>query len=452
MILDKKIEQEALTAYIDISEMFLSLNIPQYMSVHDEDPIIIGTTSEEWFEDKEQLKQALEIIKDQIGGKVDFRNREIKAKLIDQHHCLITEKCDLYVEINGGWVFLYQIRGSTILRKKEGKWLIFHQHSSVPDQHTVSGETLPYAKLKGEYDELKEAIKKRTIELEESLAKLKATQSQLIQSEKLASLGELTAGIAHEIQNPLNFVNNFSELSVDLAEELKDEIKKPEKDWELIEDLTNDLTQNQEKINHYGKRAAAIVTGMLQHARTSSGKKEPTDLNALADEYFRLSYHGLRAKDSAFNAKLETDFDLTIGKVDVIPQDIGRVFLNIINNAFYAVQQRAGASDGVTSSHPVTTRYEPTVSISSRMVPPSGGQGAGAGQVVFKIKDNGTGIPDDVKARIFQPFFTTKPTGQGTGLGLSISYDIVVKGHGGSMTVESAEGKGTEFIIHLPIN
>ena len=304
-----------------------------------------------------------------------------------------------------------------------------------------------------------EAAKNR---VESTLTELKSTQSQLIQSEKLASLGELTAGIAHEIQNPLNFVNNFSELSVDLANELKDEIKKPEKDWELIDDLANDLTQNQEKINHHGKRAAAIVTGMLQHARTSTGKKEPTDLNALADEYLRLSYHGLRAKDSNFNAQMVTDFDPAVGMVEVIPQDIGRVLLNLINNAFYAVQQRQrdAAQDhpgfvNLDGLYTPTARqreisenlkfseiyYEPTVTVSTQKTD---------NQVIIKVKDNGTGIPDDVKARVFQPFFTTKPTGQGTGLGLSLAYDIVVKGHGGTLEVESTEGKGTEFVIQLP--
>ncbi len=293
-------------------------------------------------------------------------------------------------------------------------------------------------------------IREERDRLEKTLHDLQLTQQQLIQSEKLASLGELTAGIAHEIQNPLNFVNNFAEMSVELAEELKEEIGKLEieaEDKAFIDELMDDLTSNQQKINHHGKRASSIVSGMLQHSRTSTGTKEPTDLNALADEYLRLAYHGLRAKDSSFNAKMETDFDPNIGKVDVIPQDIGRVFLNIISNAFYATQQRR-KEIGKLEIGNSEEQYEPTVSISSRVVPPLGGQGAG--QVVFNIKDNGPGIPDEVKAKIFQPFFTTKPTGQGTGLGLSISYDIIVKGHGGSMTVESEEGKGTEFIITLP--
>jgi signal transduction histidine kinase/ligand-binding sensor domain-containing protein len=285
----------------------------------------------------------------------------------------------------------------------------------------------------------KEAAQKR--EIEKAYADLKAAQAQLIQSEKLASLGELTAGIAHEIQNPLNFVNNFSELSVDLAKELNEELEKDSIDKEFVKELMGDLTSNQQKINHHGKRAASIVTGMLQHARTSTGKKEPTDLNALADEYLRLSYHGLRAKDSSFNAKMETDFDPAVGKVEVIPQDIGRVFLNLLNNAFYATRQRWKEIEKLEIGK-LGIPYEPTVSVSSKKT---------AEGVEFRIRDNGTGIPEVVKAKIFQPFFTTKPTGQGTGLGLSLAYDIVTKGHGGALEVESEEGVGTEFIIQLPL-
>lgn len=271
-------------------------------------------------------------------------------------------------------------------------------------------------------------------ELEKTLTELKAAQAQLVHSEKMASLGELTAGIAHEIQNPLNFVNNFSELSVELAQELAAEIEKPDPDIELIKDLSSDLAQNQEKINHHGKRAANIVTGMLQHARTSTGAKEPTDLNALADEYLRLSYHGLRAKDKSFNAKMVTHLDTSIGKVDVVPQDLGRVLLNLINNAFYAVTERKKQQPA---------GYEPTVTVSTRLL--------NAKTVEVRIQDNGTGIPDSVKAKIFQPFFTTKPTGQGTGLGLSLAYDIVTKGHGGSLELKSKEGAGTEFVLSLPL-
>jgi signal transduction histidine kinase len=225
---------------------------------------------------------------------------------------------------------------------------------------------------------------------------------------------------------------------VELAHELLDEIEKPDWDKDLVKDLAKDLSQNQEKISHHGKRASNIVTGMLQHARTSTGAKEPTDLNALADEYLRLSYHGLRAKDKSFNAKMVTDFDPAIGKIEVVPQDMGRVLLNLINNAFYAVHQRGQLSENLKLSE----SYAPTVSVSTKQL---------ENTVEIRIKDNGTGIPDSVKAKIFQPFFTTKPTGQGTGLGLSLAYDIVTKGHGGTMEVGSKEGNGTEFIIKLPV-
>ncbi len=277
-------------------------------------------------------------------------------------------------------------------------------------------------------------------ELELTLMQLKSTQSQLIQSEKLASLGELTAGIAHEIQNPLNFVNNFAELSVDLAKELKEELVKPEKDWGLIDELTNDLIQNQDKINHHGKRASNIVKNMLEHSRTSTGIKELTDINALADEYLRLSYHGLRAKDKNFNATMVTHFQESLPKITVIPQDIGRVLLNLINNAFYAVNQRQQLCKGLIPLES-SDNYTPSVFVGTKQIKKT---------IEIRIKDNGTGMPESVKNKIFQPFFTTKPTGQGTGLGLSLSYDIVTKGHGGTLKVETKEGEFTEFIITLP--
>jgi two-component system, NtrC family, sensor kinase len=275
--------------------------------------------------------------------------------------------------------------------------------------------------------------------IEHTLQQLKSTQTQLIQKEKLASLGELTAGIAHEIQNPLNFVNNFSELSVDLTQDLKEEIHKPNLDKEYIEELLADLSQNQEKISHHGKRASSIVKGMLEHSRASTGVKEMTDISKLADEYLRLSYHGLRAKDKDFNATMETDFEENLPKINVIPQDIGRVLLNLFNNAFYAVHQRQQLSESLKLSE----GYTPAVFLTTQMID---------NQIVIKVKDNGTGMPESVRAKVFQPFFTTKPTGQGTGLGLSLAYDIVTKGHGGTFEVVSTEGVGSEFIIQLPIS
>ncbi len=273
---------------------------------------------------------------------------------------------------------------------------------------------------------------------ENALTILKAAQTQLIQSEKLASLGELTAGIAHEIQNPLNFVNNFSELSVDLVKDLKEEINKPEQDKEYIGELFDDLSSNQEKINHHGKRASSIVKGMLEHSRTSTGERALTDINALADEYLRLSYHGMRAKDKNFNSDYQTDLDENMPKIEVIPQDLGRVLLNLINNAFYAVHQR----------HLQEPNHTPSVLVSTHYTAPPLGAG---GTIIIKVKDNGVGMSESVRAKVFQPFFTTKPTGQGTGLGLSLAYDIVTKGHGGTLEVESTEGVGSEFILKISL-
>ncbi len=300
-------------------------------------------------------------------------------------------------------------------------------------------------KLRTEKRILEERVAERTVELkkekenvESTLSELKSTQAQLIQSEKMASLGELTAGIAHEIQNPLNFVNNFSEVNKELLLEMKEELGKGNLDEAKI--IAEDVIQNQEKINHHGKRADAIVKGMLQHSRTSSGIKEPTDINALADEYLRLAYHGLRAKDKSFNASVKTDFDASIGKVNVIPQDIGRVVLNLITNAFYAVAEKKSTYAKASADKEIQRAYEPTVTVSTRR---------NNHNIEIRIRDNGNGIPQNALNKIFQPFFTTKPSGQGTGLGLSLSYDII-KAHGGELKVETKEGEFAEFIIQLP--
>ena len=266
-------------------------------------------------------------------------------------------------------------------------------------------------------------------ETELTLRELKATQSQLIQSEKMASLGELTAGIAHEIQNPLNFVNNFSEVNTELIDDLETEASKG--NLEEVKAIAKDLKDNEQKINHHGKRADAIVKGMLQHSRSSTSQKEPTDINALCDEYLRLAFHGLRAKDKSFNAIMKTHFDESIGKIQIIRQDIGRVILNLINNAFYAVTEKEKQNPN---------GYEPTILVSTK---------SEKDKVEVKVKDNGNGIPQKILDKIFQPFFTTKPTGQGTGLGLSLAYDIV-KAHGGELKVDTKEGEGSEFIIQLP--
>jgi two-component system NtrC family sensor kinase len=269
-------------------------------------------------------------------------------------------------------------------------------------------------------------------ELESTLSRLKATQNQLIQSEKMASLGEMTAGIAHEIQNPLNFVNNFSELNAELAIEMQQELVNGNMDAAI--EIARNIKENEEKINHHGKRADSIVKSMLQHSRSGSGKKESTDINKLVDECLRLSYHGLRAKDKSFEAKFETDFDQALPKIEVVPEDIGRVILNLINNAFYSGNEKKKLMPG---------NFEPVVIVSTKR---------SDNKAEIKIKDNGNGIPESIRDKIFQPFFTTKPTGQGTGLGLSMSYDIITKGHQGELKVNSREGEYAEFVIILPIN
>ncbi len=287
---------------------------------------------------------------------------------------------------------------------------------------------------KAEVEKQNEAIAAQRDKLELTLNELKNTQAQLVQREKMASLGELTAGIAHEIQNPLNFVNNFSDVNIELISEMHNEIEKG--NYEEVKNIASYIETNAEKINHHGKRAEAIVKGMLQHSRLSGGQKEPTDLNALADEYLRLAYHGLRAKNKSFSATIKTEFDDRIGKIDVIPQDIGRVILNLINNAFYAVNEKQNASLINSAFH----GYEPTVAVSSKKT---------NGVIQISVTDNGNGVSQKILDKIFQPFFTTKPTGQGTGLGLSLSYDII-KAHNGEIKVVSKEGEGTEFIVQLP--
>jgi signal transduction histidine kinase/ligand-binding sensor domain-containing protein len=290
-------------------------------------------------------------------------------------------------------------------------------------------------RLQRENKILEEKVALRTKQLQQSLEELKSTQAQLIQSEKMASLGELTAGIAHEIQNPLNFINNFSEVNTELIAEMKDEIDKG--NMEEVKSIAADIAANEQKINHHGKRADGIVKGMLQHSRTGSRQKEPTNINTLADEYLRLAYHGLRAKDKSFNAIMKTDFDETMGNINIIPQDIGRVILNLITNAFYSVTEKKKHLAGADLPGEA---YEPTVSVSTKKR---------NGHVEIQVKDNGNGVPQKVLDKIFQPFFTTKPTGEGTGLGLSLSYDII-KAHNGELKVETKEGEGAMFIIILP--
>jgi signal transduction histidine kinase len=281
------------------------------------------------------------------------------------------------------------------------------------------------------YDDFKELETAKT-KVEETLTDLKAAQSQLIQSEKMASLGELTAGVAHEIQNPLNFINNFAEVNMELTEEMSADLTENKIDDALA--LSSHIAENMQKIVFHGKRADSIVKNMLQHSRKSSGQKEPVDLNALINEYLRLSYHGLRAKDKSFNAAIEANLDASIDKVLLLPQDIGRVLLNLFNNAFYSVMEKKKQLNGT---------FEPSVNVRTFK--------SGNFVKIF-IHDNGLGIPEKMLDKIFQPFFTTKPTGEGTGLGLSMSFDIIAKGHGGTINVNTKQGEFAEFEISLPIS
>jgi two-component system NtrC family sensor kinase len=317
-----------------------------------------------------------------------------------------------------------------IITNKQNKALAIAREKTLEEekQHKIMAELK--ADLEVQVHERTAELTQQKEELQSALNDLKATQTQLIHSEKMASLGELTAGIAHEIQNPLNFVNNFSEVNAELIDELKEELSKGNSK-EAVE-IANDLKTNENKIVEHGHRASGIVKGMLEHSRTGSGEKELTDINKLADEYLRLSYHGLRAKDKSFNADFKTEFDEALPKVNVITQDLGRVILNLINNAFYACTERRRSTD--------SNDYKPIVTVTTKKT---------GDKIEISVKDNGAGIPNEIKEKVFQPFFTTKPTGSGTGLGLSMSYDIITKGHGGELKVESKEGVGTEFIILL---
>lgn len=327
------------------------------------------------------------------------------------------------------WAYVvYAVAFGALLRA----YIVYRSRALVQENQVLEEKV---ARRTNEVREQKEEIEAQRDYLEQTLNELKTTQTQLIQKEKLASLGELAAGIAHEIQNPLNFVNNYSEVSTELVEELKEGawLNLPESEKIYAEEVLGDLTSNLQKIHHHGGRASSIVRGMLEHARTDSGEKRPTDLNALADEYLRMAYHGFRAKDKNFKCELMTDFDPDLAQVLVAPQEIGRVFLNLFNNAFYVVQQRVLVAD---------EGYQPMISVSTKHL---------ANAVQIRVADNGTGVPESVKTKIFQPFFTTKPTGEGTGLGLSLSYDIITRGHGGTVDVESQECNGTLFTITLPV-
>jgi two-component system NtrC family sensor kinase len=348
---------------------------------------------------------------------------------------LISEKqyksIDNYLDVASAFSFIWMIAMVFVSRKQQ-KALQKEHEKTQQEEAQKKLLTARKAELEKIVEERTSELRQQKEQVESTLIELKAAQNQLIQSEKMASLGELTAGIAHEIQNPLNFVNNFSEINTELIDEMREEIEKG--NMEVVKSIATDIRENETKINHHGKRADAIVKGMLQHSRKNTGQKEPTDVNALADEYLRLSYHGLRAKDKSFNATMNTNFDNTINKIDLVSQDIGRLLLNLFNNAFYAVSE-------MNKDINDQKKYQPTIWLTTKKL---------KNGIEISIKDNGNGIPKEVQDKIFQPFFTTKPTGEGTGLGLSLSYDII-KAHGGKLKLETKENTFTEFIIFLPI-
>ena len=340
------------------------------------------------------------------------------------------EKIEDYLGLAVGCSLAWMI-AMLIRSNKQNKALKKERDKTLAEEERNKFISAQKEKLELIVEERTAEITKQKDELMHAFTELKNTQSQLIHSEKMASLGELTAGIAHEIQNPLNFVNNFSEVSNELIDEMNEELDKG--DIEEAKAIAADIKQNLEKIAHHGQRADGIVKGMLQHSRSGNGKKEATDINKLTDEYFRLAYHGLRAKNKSFNAALETSYDETLGEIDIIPQDIGRVILNLFTNAFYAVGEKTSKS--------ASEDYKPTVSVTTKKT---------KDKVIITVRDNGNGIPKKVLDKIFQPFFTTKPTGEGTGLGLSMSYDIITA-HKGELNVDTEKGKFTEFKISIPI-
>jgi signal transduction histidine kinase len=411
------------------------------------DILAIGTAQDEIYFTLQEVKDMVRRQREQAAGMNMNYRKEEKYRYYQpgSNDAIIVDNITLLLEV-GNENLEIGFRFTTVYKFLDSVWKIVHFHASKPENVESDTDTFGIDEWKKKTEELEKLVAERTNELQlknaelgKTIQQLKDTQAQLVQSAKMASLGELTAGIAHEIQNPLNFVNNFSEVSNELIDELKTELATGNR--EQATEIANGIKQNLQKINHHGKRADAIVKGMLQHSRTSSGQKEPTDINALADEYLRLAYHGMRAKEKLFNATTKTEFDNSIGKLNVVPQEIGRVILNLINNAFYAVSEKAKAPQPPKGE----AGYEPTVTISTKKI----NSPLGAGGIEISVKDNGCGIPDSIKEKIFQPFFTTKPTGQGTGLGLSLSYDIV-KAHRGELKVETEEGEGSEFIVQLP--
>ncbi len=428
------LQADAGISYVSLilARAYLNTNNPDSALVFGKATVQFAEKANDW----DLLSSGHEVLSKAYAIKKDFKTAYFHNSIYQRYEDSLFNKSKTYQ--------IAYLRYSTELSQKENKIDLLEKDKEIRASEARRQQQVLYAVLAGvtlvlilmfvlikSYRAKQRAntlLQKQKEEIQTTLTELKSTQTQLIQSEKMASLGELTAGIAHEIQNPLNFVNNFSEVSTELVDEIEVALEKDDKDEARI--IASDIKQNLKKIAHHGKRADAIVKGMLQHSRSSTSEKEPTDINKLADEYLRLCYHGLRAKDPFFNATMQTDYDQSLKKINIVPQDIGRVLLNLFTNAFYAVtEKKKEQKDG----------YEPAVSVRTKKI---------ADKVEIRVGDNGNGIPQKVLDKIFQPFFTTKPTGQGTGLGLSLSYDII-KAHVGELKVETKEGQGSEFIILL---
>ena len=386
----------------------------------------LGTGQGEYYPNREAMAELFRREKAEMpDAPVSFDLPWINVRVL--RPSLALAECQILSEVVvEGTLHQVNPRATYVLEKQAGRWVILSVHFSMPDVRQEDGDTLAET-LKRRADRLEREVAERTAELEQSLEDLRAAQARLVQSEKLASLGQLTAGIAHEIKNPLNFVTNFAGLSQELVDELATETDPEERDA-----LLDDLKTNAAKIEHHGRRADSIVRAMMAHARSGSGEHQPVALNALVEEYANLAYHGMRARHPESNPAFDLQLDDAVGTVELAAQEIGRVLINLLDNAFDAVRQRAaGAPEG----------YIPTVSISTHRA---------ADGSEIRVTDNGLGMPEAVQAKVFEPFFTTKPTGQGTGLGLSLSHDIVVHGHGGTLTVDSTEGEGTTVTVRLP--
>ncbi|GGW97013.1 ATP-binding protein [Salegentibacter mishustinae] len=439
--MDKAIEIELKKVYDTWLNAYLNGDVKTYDAYFDTDYRFIGSANNEEYLNRKDTTKFFEATAHQLAGKTELRKNEIT---ISQYTNVffITHFFEAYFLHNSHWEYYGRFRFSSVMIKTKNGWKFIYQHFSMPDNKVNTGKTIGFEAVTSENMQLKEAIKRRTVELEQkneqlqiALEDLRATQAQLIQSEKLASLGQLAAGIAHEIKNPMNFINNFSELSLEYVEELKEALAKLEKNDTTAEmgELLDNVSENLKKVHHHGTRADNIVKSMLMHSRGGSGKLEPTDLNALIKEYVNLAFHGMRAGKYAINVTIDLNLDETVGNVSLNTEDFSRVILNLCKNAFDAMRAKRQLSENET--------YQPVLNIQTYK---------DEAQVVHVvIQDNGPGIPDSNKEKLFQPFFTTKKGTEGTGLGLSITHDIITK-HKGRIEVSSEENNFTRFHIYLP--